>query len=605
MLNGYAQGRSLPDLYLTPESYPGPLDAPSIAYFSMEFGLEPAMPTYSGGLGVLAGDTVRAAADIGMPMVGVSLLYRKGYFRQHLDEHGNQIESDPSWSPAQFLELMPPRVLVNVAGRQVQVQAWRYLVRGDAGYQVPVYLLDTALPENSPWDQGITDYLYRGDERYRFCQEAILGIGGVAMLRSLGHHRIQAYHMNEGHSALISLALLEEQTWGRGLRSTTESDCEAVRKRCIFTTHTPVLAGHDVFPGWLVRDVLGAERAEALDRTSYGRDGVLDMTRLALNFSRYVNGVSMSHEKVCHDIYANHPIDAVTNGVHAATWTSPPFQSLFNEYIPEWRRDNLYLRYAISIPLEEIWRTHSIAKQALLKQVEARTGLDLDPSILTIGFGRRATPYKRTDLFFHDMERLLRIAREAGKVQVICGGKAHPRDESGKHLIRRIVGAGRQLQDAVPVVYLEEYDMALAKYLCSGVDLWLNTPQKPQEASGTSGMKAALNGVPSFSTLDGWWVEGHIEGVTGWSIGSGSESEAYEAEVGSLYDKLENVIIPMYYRQPEAYARMMRSAIALNGSFFNTQRMLLQYLQNAYLRAGRNGGNGRVTEKTVLERLLK
>ncbi len=559
----------------------------TFAYFSMEFATDPAMPTYSGGLGILAGDTMRAVADLGLSAAGVTLLHRKGYFRQHLDKEGNQSDSDADWSPGEFLELLPPRILVTIAGRQVQVQAWRYLVRGEFGNAVPVYFLDTAIPENIPWDQSLTDRLYGSDDRYRLCQEAVLGLGGVAMLRALGYHEIRAYHMNEGHAVFTVLALMEEQTWGRGLSAVTDADKEAVRQRCLFTTHTPVLAGHDNFSVDLVREVLGDERTEFLMKTPCNHDGVLSMTNLALEFSRYVNGVSMRHEETSRTIFPNYHIDSITNGVHAPTWTSPAFQQLYDSYIPGWRRDNQYLRYAIKIPLDKIRHAHSEAKQRLLVEVERRTGVCLDPAVMTIGFARRATEYKRTDLLFHDMERLTQVVRHVGPLQIIGGGKAHPRDEGGRALIRHIFEAETALKGLIPVVYLEEYDIALAKYLCSGTDLWLNTPQRPQEASGTSGMKAALNGVPSLSILDGWWIEGHVEGVTGWSIGDSWQSESKpDSEVAWLYDKLEQIILPMFYQKPDDFASIMRSAIALNGSYFNAQRMVAQYLQNAYLRSG-------------------
>jgi starch phosphorylase len=311
----------------------------------------------------------------------------------------------------------------------------------------------------------------------------------------------------------------------------------------------------------------------------------LNMTYLALFFSHYINGVSMRHEEISESMFPAYPIDAITNGVHAVTWTTDPFRRLYDRHIPEWRHDNLYLRYAISIPIEEILEAHVEAKRALLDEVERRTGVKLDPGALTLGFARRATAYKRADLLFSDLERLKRIVTQVGPMQVIYGGKAHPRDESGKDLIERIYEAAASLKDTVRVVYLENYDMTLGRHICGGVDVWLNTPQKPREASGTSGMKAALNGVPSFSVLDGWWIEGHVEGVTGWSIGDDWETEGDSSkEVESLYDKLEYVIAPMFYSRLKAFAQVMRSAIAINGSFFNAQRMMGQYLQNAYLK---------------------
>ena len=567
---------------LAPEPGTSPQSS-TVAYFSMEVGLDAAMPTYAGGLGVLAGDTLRAAADLGVPIVGVTLLHRKGYFRQHLDASGSQSESPSIWYPEEFLEPMEPRVFVNIEGRQVQVRAWRYLLRGVSGHSVPVCFLDTALPENSPWDQTLTDHLYHGGDRYRLCQEVVLGLGGVAMLRALGHETLKVYHMNEGHSALLALALLEEQTGERGLRAVSKADTDAVRQRCVFTTHTPVPAGHDQFPLDLVRQVLGEERTMALEAAECCLDGTLNTTYLALVFSHYINGVSQRHHEISHNMFPYYPINSITNGIHAVTWTVPAFQGLYDRHIPEWRRDNLYLRYAISIPVDEIQEAHAEAKRDLLAEVKRRTGVRLDPAAMTLGFARRATGYKRADLLLSDLDRLKRIARQVGPLQIIYGGKSHPRDESGKAIIRHIFEAAAALGDTVPVVYLEEYDMALGRYLCSGVDLWLNSPQKPHEASGTSGMKAALNGVPSLSVLDGWWIEGHVEGVTGWSIGDDWEPESNPSkEIVSLYDKLEYVILPMFYGRPTAFADVMRSAIALNASFFNAQRMMLQYLENAY-----------------------
>jgi starch phosphorylase len=549
----------------------------------MEVGLDLAMPTYAGGLGMLAGDTLSAAADIGVPMVGLTLLHRKGYFRQHLDNEGQQTESPAIWSPEKLLEPMPERVSVTIEGRSVYIRAWLYRLTGISGHVVPVYFLDTELPENTPWDQTLTDYLYGGDEHYRLCQEVILGLGGAAMLSVLGYGKVQVYHMNEGHSALLTLALARELSGENSLRDMSLVTRDAVRRRCVFTTHTPVPAGQDRFPTWLVSQVLGDELTSALRSCKCLLDGTLNMTYLALSFSHYVNGVSMHHEEIAHSMFPNYPINSITNGVHGVNWTSPSFKEVYDRHIPEWRWDNLYLRYAVSIALDEIRQAHQHAKQGLIAEVKKRTGESLDPEVLTIGFARRATAYKRADLLFSDLDRLTRISREVGPVQVIYGGKAHPQDDGGKRLIRSIFGAAAALRGTLKVVYLEEYDMSLAKYVCSGVDLWLNTPQKPFEASGTSGMKAALNGVPSLSILDGWWIEGNVEGVTGWSIGDSWEAESDPAkDVSFLYDKLEHVILPMFYKKPDDYCRVMRWAIALNGSYYNAQRMLVQYLNNAY-----------------------
>jgi starch phosphorylase len=473
------------------------------------------------------------------------------------------------------------RVTIQIEGRPVRIRVWRYDVQGCTGHSIPVYLLDTGLPENSAADQALTDQLYGGDDHYRLCQETVLGLGSVAILQALGFSADLIYHMNEGHSALLTLALLERRLKERGLEDVREADIEAVRSHCVFTTHTPVSAGHDSFPMDMVRHVLGEERAAALEATRSCPPDTLNMTLLALYFSRYTNGVAMRHGEISRGMFANFPINAITNGVHATTWTSEPLRKLFDRHIPQWRRDNLYLRYALGIPLDEIRAAHAEAKHALVATIEQRTGVQLDAGILTFGFARRAAVYKRAPLLFTDLERIKRIAREVGPLQFVYAGKAHPRDDAGKRIIQDIYRAADALAGEVRVLYLEDYDMALAQQLVSGVDVWLNTPLRPLEASGTSGMKAALNGVPSFSVLDGWWCEGNIEGVTGWSIGNGHEPNS-DAEVASLYDKLEQVIIPLFYGRPEDFAMIMQHAIAHNGSFFNTQRMLLQYLSNAY-----------------------
>jgi starch phosphorylase len=556
----------------------------SIAYFSMEVGLDSSIPTYSGGLGILAGDTLRAAADLGLPMIGVTLLHRQGYFRQRLDPRGNQLESPAVWNFEEVLEPMAPRILVPIEGQQVHVCAWRHLVRGVFGHTVPVYFLDTGLEDNSPGEQSLTDSLYGGNSYHRLCQEVVLGMGGIAMLDALGFKTIHTYHMNEGHAAFLTLALLEQQTNGGGLAAATDWDREAVRQRCVFTTHTPVPAGHDQFSFDLINRVLGPERAAALESLQCIQNGTLNMTYLALQLSRYINGVAMRHGEISRNMFPHYPIDSITNGVHALTWTSLPFRNLYDRYIPEWRRDNFYLRYATKIPLAEVRRAHILAKRDLLAKVQQRTGIQLADNVMTLCFARRAATYKRADLLFEDLDRLKDIAQRAGPFQVIYGGKAHPQDDEGKAVIRRIFEFAACMGDKVRIVYMENYDMELARSLCAGVDLWLNTPERPMEASGTSGMKAALNGVPSLSILDGWWLEGHVEGVTGWAIGGSYDTGIDIAEeANSLYDKLEHVILPLFYGEPDAYTEIRRSTIALNGSFFHTQRMVLQYLRNAYL----------------------
>lgn len=556
---------------------------PVVAYFSMDLALESDIPTYSGGLGVLAGDALRSAADLGLPLLGMSLLYRKGYFRQHLDPAGNQTESDDGWHPEGRLTELSARATVTIEGRSVALRAWRYCIEGVRGSEIPVFLLDSDLPENETEDRGLTDHLYGGDHRYRLAQEVVLGIGGVRMLRALGYGDVPTFHMNEGHSSLLTVALLHEQLGERALSDANEADFEAVRRHCVFTTHTPVSAGHDKFPWDLVHEVLGEGDASFLETAGSPGDR-LNMTHLAMRFSRYVNAVAMRHAEVSREMFPGQTIHAITNGVHTGRWLSEPFRRLYDRYIPDWRLDSSDLRHAVGIPLSEIDAAHVEAKRRLLHEVANRTDQMLLPGTFTIGFARRAAAYKRADLVFSDLDRLRRLTERVGPIQFIYSGKAHPQDIGGKDVIRRVFEAHRALSDEVPVVYLEDYDMELGALLCSGVDLWLNTPEQPLEASGTSGMKAALNGVPSLSVLDGWWIEGHIEGVTGWAIGrSPWEGRANDdVEADSLYSKLESSIVPMFYGSRERYNEVMRTAIAFNGSFFNTERMVRQYAANAY-----------------------
>jgi starch phosphorylase len=573
-------------------------NAAKIAYFSMEIGLADELPTYSGGLGVLAGDTVRSAADGGVPMVAVTLVHRKGYFRQRLDAAGRQTEEPASWAPADHLTELQARVHVNLGGRDVAVRAWQFDVLGAGGHLVPVLLLDTDLAENAEPDRAITDHLYGGDLRYRLLQEAVLGIGGIRMLRALGYGDLRRYHMNEGHAALLVIELGYEEMLRRGLPAVTREVAQAVRPLCVFTTHTPVRAGHDQFPLALVAEVITEYGSAFNERAAeFCLDGTLNMTYLALDNSHYVNGVAKRHGEISRHMFAQYKIDSITNGVHAGFWAAPPIAALFDRHITAWRQDNASLRYALGIPRQELWVAHQQAKQDLIRLVNERCGTGLFPNVFTIGFARRATTWKRADLLFHDVQRLLALNRAAGPLQVIYAGKAHPQDAGGKELIHRIFEFIAQLKGQLQVVYLEEYDMAAARQLVSGVDLWLNTPQPPLEASGTSGMKAAINGVPQFSVLDGWWVEGCIEGVTGWSIGAdsigsngsnGSHAALLDAaddralDAQSLYNQLETVILPLYYRDSERWTDVMRHAIALNGSFFNTERMVDQYVRKAY-----------------------
>lgn len=565
----------------------------SIAYFSMEIALESAMPTYSGGLGALAGDTIRSAADLRVPMVGVSLLYRKGYFFQVFDEKGNQSEKPAEWVIENFLIKTPGRVTLNLEGREVIIEAWRYDVLSAHGFVIPVYFLDTDVEGNNEEDRVLTHQLYGGDTRYRLCQEAILGMGGVRMLRNLGYNNLHTFHMNEGHASLLTVELLEESARQEGRSEVDQADIDKVRRMCVFTTHTPVPAGHDQFPLELVKEVLGQREIFEL-KNVFCHESMLNMTYLALNLSDYVNGVAKRHGEISRLMFGGYAIEAITNGVYAPFWVSPPFQELFDRYIPNWRDDNFAFRYALSIPLEDVWRAHLEAKKLLVDYIARKTNIALDMHAFTIGFARRAAAYKRGDLLFYDIERLKKIARYHGKIQIIYAGKAHPNDKEGKELIRRIFKAMDELKEDIKVVYLDNYDLKLARLLTAGSDIWLNTPRAPMEASGTSGMKAALNGVPSLSILDGWWIEGCIENITGWAIGKAPNGDDFDFEQNgdsedqedaiSLLDKLDKVILPMYYGDREDFIHVMLNAIALNGSFFNTQRMVQQYVLNAYYR---------------------
>jgi len=550
-----------------------------VAYFSMEIAINPGMPTYSGGLGVLAGDTLRSAADLGVPLVAFSLLHRKGYFRQHLDASGQQSEEVQAWNPADFCTEETARITVSVEDRTVTVRAWRYDLEGRTGHVVPIYLLDTDLEENSGWDRGLTDHLYGGDTNYRLQQEIVLGMGGVRMANALGLH-VNVCHMNEGHAALLTLALLESQLGGGPLGAATDSDLQVVRNKCVFTTHTPVPAGHDRFSTEQAYRILGAERTARLQKFGAFHEGLLNMTMLALRFSRYANGVALQHGKVSREMFPEFPIDSITNGVHAPTWVSEPVQQMLDQHISNWRRDNLYLRNGIELPLDAIRSAHARAKDALLAEVGARTGVVLKPRLLTLGFARRVATYKRANLMFFDPDRLLRIAEQAGGLQILYAGKAHPQDEPGKALIRQVVERSNHFSGSkLQVVYLENYAWDLGALLTAGVDVWVNNPRRPYEASGTSGMKAALNGVPSLSILDGWWIEGCIEGVTGWAIEDGATDDE---EAHNLYNKLEKSVVPLYLEAPDRWAQLMRTTLAFNGSYFNTNRMVKQYTRNAY-----------------------
>lgn len=552
----------------------GVLKGQKIAYFSMEVGLTTEIPTYAGGLGTLAGDAIRSSADLKLPLVAVTLISKRNYFKQKLDPNGRQSEQPREWNPEKLMVLLPNEVFVQIERRSVKVKAWLYKYKSVTGGVVPVLFLDTDFDGNTPEDREITFYLYGGNERYRLKQEAILGFGGVRMLDALGF-KVRKYHMNEGHSSLLAVELLHKN----GM------DAEKVRELCVFTTHTPVEAGHDKFSYDLVGEVL--ETADLATLNHYGGYDRLNMTFLALNLSNYVNGVAKRHQEISSKMFAGYEIHAVTNGVHSFTWTGESYRKIFDQYLPGWAIEPELLAKVDVIPDCEIWQAHVEQKQILIDYANQAANANLSSDVFTLGFARRATEYKRPTLLFSNLDRLRTISRK-GKFQVIFAGKAHPRDEGGKRLIEQIYSYSRQLKGDVEIVYLEDYNMNIAAKMVGGVDVWLNTPLRPMEASGTSGMKAAHNGVINFSVLDGWWIEGWIENLTGWAIGPHStqslDNEDYSLkETEDLYNKLEYLITPMFYEKHDDWIRMMKNSIGKIAYYFNSHRMMRRYVTDAYL----------------------
>jgi starch phosphorylase len=554
-----------------------------IAYFSMEIGLRTEIKTYSGGLGVLAGDTIKSAADLRLPMVAVTLLTKRGYFRQELDPFGRQIEQPDEWNPSDYMVQLSDRVMVGIEGRPVAIAPWLYVVQSATGGTLPMIFLDTDLAENAAEDREITQVLYGGDKVYRFKQEMVLGIGGSRMLDLLGFE-IKKYHMNEGHSSLLTVELLRrfkkdvERVWDERL----VWDDDAVRRLCVFTTHTPVEAGHDSFPYDLVEKIYAESVPLSIIKHFAGAEG-LNMTLLGLNLSNYVNGVAKKHGEVSKHMFPGYEIHAITNGVHSFTWTSDSFKKLYDKYLPGWANEPEIFVRVDRIPDEELWNAHMEAKRHMIDFVNRETQAGMNYDTFTIGFARRATAYKRADLLFTDIERLARMGE--GRIQIIYAGKAHPRDEAGKQLIQRIHTIKEKLKDRIRIAFIRNYNMDIALKLVSGVDIWLNTPLRPLEASGTSGMKATHNGVPNFSVLDGWWIEGHIENYTGWAIGPSPDIIADpERDADDLYYKLETMILPTYYNERPIWVRIMANAIGKNAYYFNTHRMMRLYVTEAYIR---------------------
>ncbi|MBS1267231.1 MAG: Maltodextrin phosphorylase [Candidatus Woesearchaeota archaeon] len=561
----------------------------SIAYFTMEIGISHSVPTYSGGLGVLAGDLMKAYADLKIPVVCITLLNEKGYFHQKIDPQGNQIEEPVNWNPSDFMVPLPNIVIINIDGREVKVKAWKYQVHGITGNNLTVYFLDTNIEGNSDYDKTLTSFLYGGDRAYRIAQEMILGIAGVKMLRSLGYN-IKKYHMNEGHASLLVIELLKEMQ-NRELRDPSPNELEKVKSKCIFTTHTPVAAGHDRFDTKLFKTITNNYVPDIMLKKAQ-HDNQVNMTLFALNYSHYINGVAKRHGQITKKMFRGFHVDSITNGIHPATWISKPFKSMFDKHIPGWPVDPFSLRNALSIKKDDFWNAHQQAKKQLIDQINTRTNSGFELTRFTIGYARRFTEYKRPSLLLHDIDWLKAMAQRVGDIQIVFAGKAHSQDTRGKELIREVFQTAQQINSQnckIKIAFLENYNIQLAKFLVAGCDVWLNNPQRPYEASGTSGMKAALNGVPQISTLDGWWLEGHIENVTGWSIGPHQQDPEFsndydmKDEVKDLYEKLEKVIIPTFYGDRDKWVEIMKHCVAINGSFFNTHRMAEQYISNAYI----------------------
>lgn len=519
----------------------------------MEIGVKPEIKTYSGGLGVLAGDTVKAAADHDLDFTAVTLLYRNGFFSQEMKD-GEQNESPQDWNYGEILEDTGDKVSLKLRGRNVDVKIWRYEVEGEKGSS-EILFLDTGLDSNTGEDRELTSRLYMGDQETRLCQEAILGIAGVKALRERDKDP-DYFHMNEGHSALLST--------------------EASGKR-VFTTHTPVPAGHDTFDRSTVEEVLPEEKVEQLD---IGEE--LNMTELALENSSYTNAVSDRHAEVMREMFPEYEFDAVTNGVHPRTWASQPLKDIFAEEVNRWCVEPSRLTKVTGTQDSKVWNAKRESKKALSQLLEDQNGEGLDLETFTVGFARRSTSYKRPDLIFKDVARLDSLADEYGGLQLVFAGKAHPDDTEGKKLLKRIFEYSGMLEN-VDVFFVEDYGMDEALKMVSGVDLWLNNPERGKEASGTSGMKAALNGTPQLSTPDGWWLEGHVEGVTGWSIGEdfveGEDEDLIDSR--SIYSKLDR-ILSIYHNDRKRWIEIMKDCIALNASHFNTDRMLKEYLARAY-----------------------
>ena len=540
----------------------------TIAYFSAEIGISASLPTYSGGLGVLAGDHIKAAADAGLPMVGITLLYKEGYFEQRVNETGEQTETYPRFDPESKLKQLPDKFILRLRERDVWIEAYEYSYKGEGGQTISIYFLDTDIKENFHDDRTISLRLYSGNKDHRILQEAILGFGGIQLLKILGYENIQTYHINEGHCSFLTLALLEKFS----------GDEEKVRSMCHFTTHTPVEAGHDHFAIERCRKLLYGLLPEKLKLPSWVQNSRLHMTELGLYFSRSANGVSKLHGQVAQDQFPDFPIDYITNGVYHPHWVGKSFGELFDNKISCWRTDPDLLLDLNNISDDELKWAHWFQKHILLKYASSQAQKAFSEDILTIGFARRAAEYKRARLIFSDPDRLVKLGKN--KIQLVFAGKAHPKDQTGKDIIRQVIENANELRGKVKVIFLENYNMWLGRLITSGVDVWLNTPLRPNEASGTSGMKASLNGIPNLSILDGWWAEGCRHGENGWAIGSPDSCDD-KSDAESLYQLLEDEVIPTFYNDSRKWTQIMRSCIQTSVQF-TAHRMIGEYKQKFY-----------------------
>jgi starch phosphorylase len=542
---------------------------PSIAYICLEFGLEDTIKTYAGGLGILAGDTIKTAADLHLPFIGISLLYKNGYFKQSVDEQGNQSAENDVWDWSKILHKEIDSLKIVIGQQILYVHVWSYQIKGQQG-SVPLYFIDTDHPDNPEEFRKVSDRLYAPDHHIRLLQQLVIGYGAIQVYERLTKTLPEIIHINESHAAYSIVYLLKKLN---------EED---VKNRFVFTTHTPVTAGHSKHNVEELTGLLGTDLTY-ID-TTLTKDGVLNLSELAIFYSKYTNAVSYMHREVTKHMFPESHVEAITNGVHPQTWVSHAMQKVFDQHIPEWRIDTDHLRKSLIIPDEEIDKAHKISKNELCYYIDTYRHKKLDPTIFTIGFARRFAEYKRNDLIFTDYNRLNEIGKKYGSLQLVFSGKAHPNDTKGQEYIRNIVNIAHEKFDYLNVVYIPNYGIEISKLLVSGVDLWLNNPVVPMEASGTSGMKASMNGIPNLSTIDGWWKEGSFEGLTGWNIGGSCEGEdCSKEEIEQMYDKLENHILPIYYEDKQHWINIQKHCIAMNGSYFHTKRMMEEYLLKGYL----------------------